>query len=358
MSITLHNKPLRSVLILRLSSIGDVVHALPVAAALKDQDPSIHITWVVEPMSADIVRMCPCVDEVLILESDRSGAMMEMLRTLRRREFDLSLDLQGYGKTALLAAAAGAGTRLGWFRLRDGSGLVSKSIRPAEASLHHTDRHLDVVRSIGVEAPGARFPLQPSSDAVKFSEALLADAGVLPGKGYVIANAGAGAQLKRWGADALGRLAERIEKELGYTVVLVGSKRDVPLNARVLEVGRLPQCRDLAGRTSLQVLAALLARCSLHLTGDTGSLHIAVAVGCPITAWFGPTDPRVTGPYGRLGDVVSHRNLCAEGCSPSECRRTGARNLPIDAVLHEAAGQCLSQLTVEEVFAAAAERLR
>ena len=152
------------VLILRLSSIGDVIHALPVSHALKSAYPHLHLTWVVEEMSAEIVRMNPLIDSVIVLPRGKWKAgrrhnpevwreYVNFLRDLRGRRFDLSIDLQGYAKSGLMALAAGAKHRLGWRRMRDGSGIVSPPVPICAESLHRVEWLLDTARALGIDCP-------------------------------------------------------------------------------------------------------------------------------------------------------------------------------------------------------------
>src|SRR5689334_1746909 len=159
------------VLIIRLSAIGDVVHALPLASALKDSYPHLEITWLVEEIPADVVLGNPDLANVIVLPRSRWKRgransptvwreYFAFLADIRRRRFDLTIDVQGYAKSALIALASGAHYRLGWWRLRDGANLVSQAVPRRPQSVHRVDWFLDVARELGVDNPQVRFPLQ------------------------------------------------------------------------------------------------------------------------------------------------------------------------------------------------------
>lgn len=352
-------------LIIRLSSIGDVTHALPLSASLHEAFPDLQITWIVEEMSAEIVTGDPALHEVIVVPRSRwkKGRWSSpqiwreyfaFMKALRARKFEVTLDMQGYAKSAFMALATGAKHRYGWWRLRDGANLVSQSLPKRPESLHRVDWFLDVGRAFGADPKRVTFPLHVPEEAHRRVRELLQNGGIDPAKPYAVVNPAVGDQTRRWGAPRYAELVRGLAVRFGLPSILIGSGKDAAI---CNEVGALAQ-RDfgwpaavptplsLAGQTSLKELAAVLKGCAVHVCGDTGSAHIGAAVECRVVALFGPTDPAMAGPWGQSDHVVSHRELCASRCSVRECVYTRAGG----SVPQETTARCLAAITPAEVL--------
>lgn len=351
----------KRVLIIRLSSIGDVTHALPVAAALKDSFPHLELTWIVEEMSADIVTGSPCLNNVIVIPRNRwkkQGRLTsptvwreyyDLLRTVRKGRFDVALDLQGYAKSALLALASGARYRFGWHRMRDGSSLISRPLPTRPGSLHRVDLFLDVPAALGAARHPVRFPLHIPHETVAKTTALLAEKGI--SQKYAVINPAVGSPTRKWPAENYGKLAIGLAERFGLGIVLIGSGKDSVVCGQVLEATRGPAefpIVDLSGKTNIKELAAVLEKCAVHVCGDTGSAHIAAALGRPVVALYGPTDPGYAGPWLQAGNVLARREYCIEGCSARRCALTGTGRTDIETLPPVA--RCLSEITPEEVL--------
>lgn len=369
-------RSLRRLVILRLSSIGDVIHALPVSAALGEAYPHLEITWVVEEMSAEVVTGNPYLHDVIVVPRSRwkQGRTrspriwweyLAFLAALRRRRFDVSLDLQGYGKSALMALAAGAPYRFGIGRMRDGAGLVSHPLPQRPESVHRTDRFLDVVRAFGIEPNPVRFPLFVPEEARTRVTELLCAGNIRPDRPYAVLNPATGNEVRRWGAFRYARLAVALAESYGLPSVLIGSGKDIPLcedvRTRALaemagkQISGVPAPVSLAGQTNLKELASVLEGCAVQVCGDTGSAHIAAALGRPTIALYGPTDPAFAGPWGQQDSVLSRRDLCTASCTVRACAVAEAARPaePGEDANGGPAGpmtaRCLSAITPEEV---------
>ncbi|HZO90774.1 MAG TPA: glycosyltransferase family 9 protein [Chthonomonadaceae bacterium] len=382
----LHN--VRRLLIIRLSSIGDVVHALPLSAALAEAYPHLELSWVVEEMSAEVVTGNPYLKEVIVVPRGRwrQGRLrsphvwseyLAFLAGLRQRRFEVTLDLQGYGKSALMALAAGAPYRLGWWRLRDGAGLVSRALPRRPESAHRVDWFLDVARALGVEPKTVRFPLSIPDVARAQVAARLCAAGIAPQRPYAVLNPATGNEVRRWGAERYAELAAGLASRFGLPSVLIGSGKDRPICEEVITRARQKMERasplasatnaeaplepvSLAGQTNLKELAALLEGCAVQVCGDTGSAHIAAALGRPTIGLYGPTDPAHAGPWGQSENVLSHRALCHADCTVRQCafvdapphsKREGEDAGPEGKALPEdTTARCLRAITPDEVL--------
>jgi heptosyltransferase-1 len=385
-------RAVRRLLIIRLSSIGDVVHAIPLSAALGEAFPHLEITWLVEEMSADIVTGNPYLKEVIVVPRGRwkQGRLrsprvwreyLAFLADLRRRRFEVSLDIQGHSKSGLMALATGAPYRLGWWRLRDGAQFASRPLPRRPESVHRVDWFLDVARALGAEPTAVRFPLAiPEASRAQAAE-LLRSVGIAPSAPYAVLNPATGDHNRRWGARPYAELAVALAERHGLPSVLIGSGKDRTLCAEIIALARERQGVrvtspnaphsdaqagalipvSLAGQTDLKQLAAVLEGCTIQVCGDTGSAHIAAALGRPVVATFGPTDPAHAGPWGQLDRVLARRDLCFPDC-PGRCRSIerrsggtqaiGAQGEPTPRLSSaEAITPCLRAITPAEVLA-------
>jgi|SRR5579872_6245580 len=333
-------RSIKRLLIIRLSAIGDVIHALPLASALKEAHPHLEISWLVEEIPADVVAGSPAVDRVIVIPRSRWkrgrgwspriwGEYLEFLRRLRTYRFEVTIDLQGYAKSAVYALATGARCRLGWWRMRDGSGLASRSLPRRPESVHRVDQFLDVARNLGVVDPLVRFPIDIPENAETRVKRLLCAAGIDPARPYAVINQAAGNTPRRWGIANFAELTVELAAQFGLPTVLVGTKSEAPdcnevAGIATRELRRRGICSvcppvSLAGATGLKELAALLRSCALHVCGDTGSTHLAAALGVPVVAIYGSTDPAHAGPWGQASHVLARKDLCLPACTIRAC---------------------------------------
>ena len=319
----------RRILIVRLSSLGDIVHALPAVHNLHAASGA-EVDWLVHPEYASLVRHCP--DVTTVLEWPRHATWITYLRhvrALRARTYDLVVDLQGLLKSALPARLARARWRLGPSYHREGAHWFYGAVAgPRNKARHAVEENLDVVRYLSWPETPVEFPLKFSPSPAP---------GMPPRVAMVPA---ARWPTKNWPVPFFATLAWELARR-GVTVYLFGSASQEPLCVQIKEqASGHPAIHVLAGHTSLPQLGALLNRCELAITVDTGPMHLAAALGVPVIALFGPTDPVRTGPYG-----PRHRVLLAPGdlhcrpCFSDQCSRGDLaclRNIFPSRVLNEA----------------------
>lgn len=284
--------------IARLSSLGDVVCSLPAAVALKRSFPASEIVWAVDPRFRGVVDACASVNTVV--EARPSAHPRSWGVAVGR--FDAALDLQGLFKSAILVARCQAKRKVGYHWQREGAWLWSEKVLPDPTSFHVVDQYVDVARSLGAELHRAEFDLRPPSEAVESVKAKLAAAGV---EGDVIAmNAGAGWATKRWPAAHFSQLCNMVA-DLRLTPVFLGGggPQDRDAFEEVCE-GLPSRPVDLLGQTSVPELIALIAQSKAHVGGDTGSTHIAAALGIPAIGLYSITHPRRSCPYGQIERCV------------------------------------------------------
>ncbi|MEZ5977185.1 MAG: glycosyltransferase family 9 protein [Planctomycetota bacterium] len=288
------------VLVVRLGALGDVVNALVLATALKRARPDVEIGWAVHDLALPLVTGHPAVDRVhLWRRGGGSAARRAVLAEIRERRYDLAVDLQRILKSSFLARRSGAPRVLGWDRARAKELswlLTNERIAPGPRHEHMVDVYRAFARHLGADGPAQHvLPTVPEAEAWADAEV----ARVAPGRsgGPVLVVPGASKHENRWDAGRFGEVAGRVAIETDAPVLVVGGPGDAELAARVVAASG-GVAHDLTGATDVPKLVALTRRSRLVVTGDTGPMHVAVAVGTPVLAVFGPADPRRTGPYG------------------------------------------------------------
>jgi 3-deoxy-D-manno-octulosonic-acid transferase/heptosyltransferase-1 len=339
----------RSILIVKLSAIGDVVHTLPLLEVLRKNFPGATIDWLVEEEAGRIIEGHEAIDRVIVSRRkswqrgllkrgsaiDSAREILRFLRELRSRKYDLVIDMQGLLKSGVLTGLSRGLRKIGFTWAREGSSLFLSEtpFRVDQHGQHAIERYLRTADILGCAEKSwqGRIPVR-ESDRVQV-EALLREHG-LTGKALVALNPMARWETKLWEEERFTLLAERLEAELGLSVVFTGSAGDRPVIERIL--GRRSGVGlNLAGQVGLKALAHLYSLCSVVVSTDTGPMHIAAAMNRPVVALFGPTAPWRTGPYGQ-----GHRVIRVEmECSPCFRKTCGH-------------GNCMKAITVEEVFRA------
>ena len=329
------------ILIIKPSSLGDIVHSMPTVAALRQRFPSARITWLVKREWAAVLEGNPHLDEVLALDLSPKG-WLAAIRAVRAGRFDTVVDLQGLLRSAVLGWISGAPVRIGFTNGREGSPwFYTERVPVPSPSMHAVDRYLLTAKYLGAD-PGevkpSEFSLPHDAQAQARVEVLLAAAGVHAGATLVAMNPSARWNTKRWPLDSFAAVGDRLQQDGTARVVLIGGRDERHVGKQVLRAMRTAPI-DLMGQTTLKELIALLRRARLLVTNDSGPMHLAAAVGTPVIALFGPTDPARTGPYG-AGHTVLRSGV---PCSPCFSRRcTNAVEL-----------ECLTSIRPENVIEAA-----
>ncbi len=282
-------------LISRLSSLGDVVCTLPVAVALRNKWPECEIVWAVDPRYVDVVTACSSVTTVVPVKPKFS---MDSL-PISEGEFDAALDMQGLLKSAVVVGRANARLKLGYHWQREGASMFSAAVKPDPTSLHVVDQYVDVARELGAETDRAEFGLVPAAEAQADVRLMLGPVG----SKFVVVNAGAGWATKRWPAESFAHVIKGLDA-VGIETALVGGS-----DAAAREAGENvhSECEKLGvsavsflGKTSVAQLIALIKESAAHLGGDTGSTHIAAALGVPAVGLYSITRPERCCPYGQI----------------------------------------------------------
>lgn len=334
----------RNILIVKLSAIGDVVHALPVAYALKQCFPAARVTWVVERPSYDLLANNPCIDEIIVFDKPRLKKLAgfreyapAFVKQLRAKGFDLALDLQGLFKSGAIAFLSGAPDRYVYCNTRELSDRLSRRVCGPHQRGHVVEQYLDVVRALGCAVDKAVFPIHITESEADAATAAAAAAGFDLCQPYVLLSPGANWPNKRWPPPLFAALADRLRGD-GFVPVLTGGPGDAPLAAAIKGAATVALV-DLTGRTSLKQLAHIIKNARALVGGDTGPMHLAAALATPVVALHGPTDTIRNGPYG-----AGHKALVAA----QECAGCWRRACPKGR-------DCLAAITVDEVYGAVRE---
>lgn len=286
-----------------LTAVGDAVHVLPVINALERRDPTVHITWVLQPGAAALVRGHPAVDELIVLDraSGRRG-FLAARRELATRQFDITLALQDYLKAGLLTALTRAPVKLGYdrARARDMNWLFTTTQIPPSAPAHIQDEYLEFLAPLGVEAEPIEWRLGPwESERARQRE--LHSRFDRPIASLVI---GSSRPEKDWVAERWAAVSNALYADFGLQPVLVGARspREVQTE-RAIMASTNPQPVSLLD-SGLRPLVGILDASELVISLDTGPLHMAVALGRPVISLIGFSNPLRTGPYRASQDLV------------------------------------------------------
>jgi len=315
------------ILVVKPSSLGDVVHTFPAVRRLRNRYPKACIGWVVNESLRALPAMCPDVDEVIVFPRSAGrdiGTYRRFLRTLRAFRADLAVDFQGLLRSGLIAWFSGASRRVGFRRSREGAWLFyTESVRIPGRIKHAVERNAALAAFAAGEYEDYRVPpfeMTIPPEAETDAGGLLAEAGGVGARMIAVAP-GARWETKIWPASAFASALDAAVTELpDVRIVLVGSAAEQEIARTVARLCRAATVTDLTGRTDLPVLCAVLRAAHAMLTNDSGPMHLAAALGAPVAAVFGPTDPERTGPYGS-GHVVL-RGRCPDApCFRKKCRR-------------------------------------
>ena len=289
--------------VVMMSAVGDAVHVLPVLNAIKRSYPASHITWVLQAGAASLVRGHPSVDEIVLFDRTRgAAAFLEISRGLRRRRFDLLIDLQVYFKAGLITAMSGAKRRLGFdrARARDANWLFTTERIPAHPMQHVQDQYFEFLTQLGIPAEPVTWNLGPWPDELEWQSNFTADID-RPIASIVVATS---KPEKDWIPERWAEVTDILSEKYGLQPVLVGgnSERETTAAATIISLSKAKPISALG--SGLRRLVSILDASQLVLSPDTGPLHMTVALDRPVISLIGYTDPRRTGPYRKFHDLI------------------------------------------------------
>ena len=322
-------------LLVKPSSLGDIVHALPTMTALRVRFPQAEISWVVKEQWAGILERVEGVDRIWKVENRWAG-WLAMVQRLRSHRFDLVIDLQGLLRSGLLAWRTGSPVRIGFENAREGSPwFYTHRVPVPDPEVHAVDRYLSVAKCVGCSVPDqVRFAFTFTQEDEGTVRMHLAKVGFRPRSRWAAMNVSARWPTKRWPGDSFAEVANRLLAEGWDGVILIGGAADRADAEAVVRAVR-GRAANFAGQIPLSLLPLLLREAGCLITNDSGPMHVAAAMGTPVVALFGPTSEVRTGPYG-TGHHVCSVSLPCRPCFSRTCRHT----------VHL---ECLTRITPAEV---------
>jgi predicted lipopolysaccharide heptosyltransferase III len=327
---------LSRILVIQTRYIGDTLLITPVLDGLRHAFPETPVTALVAKGSEAVLMGHPAVDEILSLDRSLSlRAQASFLFDIRRRKFDLSIDLTRSDRSAIAGYASGAPLRVGYaggrsIRDRLFYNLLIQTRQAGPTVVHKVDEHLDLLRSLGLTPISDAPTLHLSGEEIQRAETRAQQEGI--DRPFVLFHPGARRWYKSWPPEFFAALGDRIVREIGASVVLVGGPSDVETVAQIRS--EMTQASvDLAGRLTLREMAGMMKLASVCVANDSGPMHSAAAVGTPTVALFGLTDPLRWGPRGPAHHIISRDCPCRPFGHRRECdqgEKHCMRSIPVD----------------------------
>jgi len=348
---TSNHEPGFKVLIVRLGSLGDLVHALPAVAAIRDAHPDAQIDWLVERPHAELLRLVPSISNIVVLKGRSVAGWWATRRELRAHKYDMAIDLQGLVKSAALARLSGA-TRV--------VGFDTTALREPAARFFYTEqvdvgegRHVIeknlacVVQAFALRTPHSRTPHSALRTSHSPALTALRAAGV---GDFALLNPGAAWPNKRWPPESFAAVAQWLHATYGWTPVVVWGPGEEAIADAIVAASSGVAVR--APKTTFNDLLVMAGEAQVFVSGDTGPLHLACAMGAPVVALFGPTTERRNGPWDDRDVSISRYDQCI--CHYQRvCRRLRSDGASADVGRE----WCLGTITVDEVTAAITRRV-
>jgi heptosyltransferase I len=335
------------ILILKPSSLGDIIQALPVLRLIKRHLPASEIFWWIDSNLAPLLEGDPDLTGIVRFERRRWAAprhwpeMFRSLRWMRAQNFDWVIDLQCLARSGAFAWLANGQFLIGLDEVREGArGFYDVAVRRASFHTHAADWYLAVLPRLGVPVHN-RFQWLPERPAIA---AAVQSKWPTGGARWIAIQPGARWENKCWPVEYFTELVRQLAKNFPDTrFVILGTTEDQPLGEIIARAGS-PRCLNLCGQTSLLEMVEWLRLCRLMVTNDTGPMHVAAALDTPLVALFGPTEPRRTGPYGHRENVL-RLDLPCSPCLKSYCA-------------YEKPNECLKAISPVTVFERVQKKLQ
>ncbi|MEW6109368.1 MAG: lipopolysaccharide heptosyltransferase I [Nitrospirota bacterium] len=327
----------KKILIVKPSSLGDIVHSLPFLDAVRSCFPQSEIHWVIARGMEGILEGHPMIDRLIIINKDmwkkisKTGRTIKeagnLLRTLKKENYDLVVDLQGLLRSGIITMATGAPFRVGFEEAREGSRVFYNRKVKGGKDIHAVDRYMKIADYLGCNTEKIIFPFPLMKNDLLQIKEIKRNL-----KEYIVIVPGARWETKKWPADKFGELAGR----LSVKSVVIGSKADAGLAEKVMEASA-GKAVSMAGNTNIRELMEIMRDARLVISNDSGPMHIAAGFNIPVVAIFGPTSPLRTGPYGD-GHIIIKSDAECSPCFKKRCRDM----------------KCMKEITVDYVH----ERIR
>lgn len=332
---------IKKILIIKPSALGDIVLAMPAVCCLAENFPDAQIHWFVRPEFAPLVEKHKCINKIIIFDRRKLGKwwykpsafaeLVRLIRQLREEKYDLVFDLQGRFRSAIFGWFSGCKKRIGIAKTQELTGIFyTQKVEQTPSSVHLVDFFLDIVRSAGAKKGKIEFGLKPQPAATADIQNILSENNVQKDN-YAVFVPGATVDVKKWPIDNFAALAEKIYKKYQYTIIGAGVNSETEIVEKLKKITGVPLL-NLAGKTSILQLIALLAGAKIVVSNDTGPAHIAAALGVPMVLIFGHTNPLRVGPYGRPWAVAAVDGNNRGGQVESTIAEHDIKNVSVESV--------------------------
>ena len=308
------------ILIVRLGSLGDIIHAVPAAAAIRRAFPKASIDWLVDTRHRDLLDLVPVVDQTISVNTSAVGSLASAVNGMRRARYDIALDLQGLLKSAIVSRLSGAPRVVGFPAdlLRERAARVFYTETSGDAAPHVIDKNLSMLKAIGIRMPHVEFPLDDRNPAI--AHQARTSLGIAADQRFAVINPGAAWTNKRWPPVYFAEVARGLAERHGLRSLVLWGPGEEQLALTIVTAAGGGAA--VSPETSVADLVSLVKAAALVISGDTGPMHIAAACGTPIVGIFGPTDPHRNGPWAEDDLAVSRYRTCV--CHyQRQCRISG-----------------------------------
>ncbi|HHZ82486.1 MAG TPA: putative lipopolysaccharide heptosyltransferase III [Nitrospirales bacterium] len=326
---------LNEILVIKLRYLGDVLLMTPCLQVIKENLPHANVTVVVNKGTEAVLHNHPYADDVVTVDRRSFVQRCRAVMRLRKRRYDLVLDLTDGDRSAIMTRLVNARYRVGYNAEHRWRGRCYDQIIHGDPDeLHSVDYYLQAITDIGLNVSVHAPTLSCAPDDEQYAHELLVDHGIDREEQLVMIHSGARWEAKSWLAERFAAVADTIQVSRSTRVVFAGSEQE---RARVKDIQAQMSTTSVSivGQTTVLQLAAVMKRCVLFLGNDNGPMHMAAAVGLPVVALFGPTNPKVWGPWGK-GHRVFFKDVDCRACFLPGC--------------HLGLQSCMAQISVDEVM--------
>ena len=338
-----------NILIVKMSAIGDVIHTLPALNALRAHFPDAHIAWLVEEAASPLVEGHQALDRVLISKRkswvrgllgpsglDNIREAYSFVKEIRDTRYDIVLDFQSLLKSGVLIGLVRAKRKIGYDKgmehMEQSYLFLNERVPPVNMDIHALSRGMMLLEFLGIQSPKIVYDLPIGDRDHAMADDLLVRHGLTGHRPLVLIHPVAKWETKLWGTRKFSILTDGLIEQYNARVIFTGSQEDRTIIQHMISMMK-GEAVNLAGETTLKILAALYEKSDLLISTDTGPMHLAAAVGTPVVALFGPTAPWRTGPFGS-GHQVIRAGLKCSPCFKRECTTK----------------DCMEQISVEDVL--------
>ena len=311
---------MQKILIIKLRYIGDVLLATPTLRAIKAAWSDVRVTVMVNRGTEDVLSGNPDLDEIVVLDKGSLAAQWRLIAGLRRRRFDAVIDLTDGDRSAFLSWISGAPVRIGFNDEQRWRGrCYTEVVQSMPGARHRIDRDLEVLKPMGIQAGSKDPQLWLTPEEENSADHLLDQLCVQRSQSIVLLQPGARYWFKAWPPERFAELADRLTSQYGCQVLIGGSDQDIDLAQKIRQMAK-NSLVIMAGRTTIKHFAAVAKKSALFVGSDSGAMHIAAAVGTPVVALFGPSNPAEWGPRGEATEVI-YKGLDCRVCFHPTCQR-------------------------------------